>query len=548
MAKIHSAARRLSNHSFLVVKIDGSLTSRKRQWQSASSAMLFAEKFNRVKLNDGFFRPKVVAKETLEAVSSIDEAAACFEEANVGLYYRDCFVIDNSTTDKAAASTQRSQTLYLIFEKNEADTDRIPCPACRSLDVKGNSYPTLGVRSWECDNDFCPNRSLFNRGNRFAAPSIIRQNAIENAADQIPQQSISDWRLDFVRNRQRADALSMLIRHYTMSGETVIVDTDDSPREVTINKRLVRYAKIEANDDARRLARSFRDFACFRRFLTSKSTRPVGASFTRESLDKVEIICGDCRDLSYRLPESSFDGAVTSPPYYNAREYSQWANFYTYLHDMQVSAEAMFQVLKPGAFYLFNVFDYYDNDRTIAFSAMGKRRLTLSAHLSAVFEHVGFSFEGAVPWFKGHIEGKRNFNNGNRSPFYQRPHNTWEHILIFQKPGATLHPVSFPPFLSEKPVMKIVGGRNTLGHTAPFPVAIPDLLFSQLPEGSSVIDPFAGSMTSGLSALKFGLRSTMVERNPKYVRVGVERVRGFVESRIRESVKEQPLLFGDASV
>ena len=51
-------------------------------------------------------------------------------------------------------------------------------------------------------------------------------------------------------------------------------------------------------------------------------------------------------------------------------------------------------------------------------------------------EAAGFQVRGNIVWDKGDIEGKRGFNAGNFSPFYQAPFNCWEHVLVFRKPGT----------------------------------------------------------------------------------------------------------------
>jgi DNA modification methylase len=60
--------------------------------------------------------------------------------------------------------------------------------------------------------------------------------------------------------------------------------------------------------------------------------------------------------------------------------------------------------------------------------------------------------------------------------------------------------VKFPP------VIKINShGKNTLGHTAPFPEDIPEYAvkaFSFI--GETLLDPFAGSFTSAITAAKYG--------------------------------------------
>jgi DNA modification methylase len=71
----------------------------------------------------------------------------------------------------------------------------------------------------------------------------------------------------------------------------------------------------------------------------------------------------------------------------------------------------------------------------------------------------------------------------------------------------------------------MVRGRNTHGHTAPFPEEIPDLLAGHLARGNVILDPFAGSMTTGAVAIKRGLRGICVERDPEYYRLGIGKLR-----------------------
>jgi DNA modification methylase len=192
---------------------------------------------------------------------------------------------------------------------------------------------------------------------------------------------------------------------------------------------------------------------------------------------------------------------------------------------MYNAARQVFRVLKPGALYLFNIFDYFDNENTLALSAMGQKRMVLGAYIVNIFRRVGFQLDGNVVWYKGEIEGKRNFNQGNRSPYYQFPFNCWEHVFVFRKPGRPNVRKQFPSVLATKPVIKMVRGENVLGHSAPFPAAIPDLLLSQMKAGERVLDPFSGSMTTGRQALKRGLQTVSIELHEEYCELGLRLLR-----------------------
>jgi DNA modification methylase len=124
---------------------------------------------------------------------------------------------------------------------------------------------------------------------------------------------------------------------------------------------------------------------------------------------------------------------VTSPPYYNAREYSQWENLNLYLDNMRKIIKESYRILENHRVWVFNVGDIFDNDMLTTKSVWGKRRIPLGAHFIKIFEEEGFEFVDDIIWDKGEVESKRHMNNGNNYPLYQYPLNCYEHILIFHK-------------------------------------------------------------------------------------------------------------------
>ena len=55
-----------------------------------------------------------------------------------------------------------------IFHKHRNDNTPYPCPVCGCLKVNGNAYSEIGLKSWECKNLECFERSKSNRGKRFS--------------------------------------------------------------------------------------------------------------------------------------------------------------------------------------------------------------------------------------------------------------------------------------------------------------------------------------------------------------------------------------------
>lgn len=304
-------------------------------------------------------------------------------------------------------------------------------------------------------------------------------------------------------------------------------------------------------------------------------------SFLTKKDDGAKIIWGDCLNVLKGLPSESVGLMVTSPPYYNAREYSQWDNLQLYLDDMRAVIREAYRVLDNHRVFVFNVGDIFDNDNLTTKSTWGKRRIPLGAYFTKIFEEEGFTFVDDFIWDKGEVQSQRQKNGNNPYPFYQYPLNCYEHIFIFHKhrndPFRYPCPVCgylqvngnayseigvkswecknpkcfkrsnanrgkrfsvksmsmqrnhneesrIPQEMIAKwrrdiikipPVIKINSkGENTLGHTAPFPIEIPEFAVKMYSyPGDIVMDPFGGSFTSIIAATNAGRIGVGIELN-----------------------------------
>ncbi len=146
-----------------------------------------------------------------------------------------------------------------------------------------------------------------------------------------------------------------------------------------------------------------------------------------------KIIWGNCFNVLQSMKSESIHCMVTSPPYYNAREYSQWDNIEKYMNDMEKILIECYRVLDNHRVFVFNVGDIFDNDNMHTKSVWGKRRLPLGAYFINLFEKIGFTFVDDIIWDKGEVQSERHKNGDKPYPFYQYPMNCYEHLLIFHK-------------------------------------------------------------------------------------------------------------------
>ncbi|MDE1848696.1 MAG: site-specific DNA-methyltransferase [Nanoarchaeota archaeon] len=156
-------------------------------------------------------------------------------------------------------------------------------------------------------------------------------------------------------------------------------------------------------------------------------------NFMNNDNRRIKIYWGNVYDFLKDLPAESIHLMVTSPPYYNAREYSQWENLHEYLKDMKKIIEQCYRVLDNHHVFVFNIGDIFDNDNLTVKSVWGDRRLPLGSYLIKIFEDVGFTFVDDYIWDKGEVQSERHKNGSTPYPFYQYPMNAYEHILIFHK-------------------------------------------------------------------------------------------------------------------
>ena len=282
---------------------------------------------------------------------------------------------------------------------------------------------------------------------------------------------------------------------------------------------------------------------------------------------------------------------VTSPPYYNAREYSQWETVEDYMSDMKIIFTKAYQCLKNHKYIVVNVGDIVSQTGKAKWSV---RKLPLGAMFTMMLEEIGFEFIDDFIWDKGEPQSKRHLGNPPY-PFYQYPVNCYEHILIFAKHELEKEKIPCPDcnkiiivsnsqssigvqsweckniecstksksgrgkrfskrsimmndyqidenlidknFIKKwrrdivqiNPVIKINSkGKNTLGHTAPYPEDIPEMAIRYYTGvGDLVVDMFTGSGTSCLVAKKLHRNYIGFELNKEYCDIAEERLSTF---------------------
>jgi len=122
-------------------------------------------------------------------------------------------------------------------------------------------------------------------------------------------------------------------------------------------------------------------------------------------------------------------------------------------------------------------------------------------------------------------------NDGNFTPYYQRPANCYEHMFIFKKKGKKLYKNNLLNKMHSNihrfsPVIKIgKKGVNRYGHTAPFPLDVPNISIDYFTnEGDTVLDPFLGSGTAIISAILKDRIGIGIELSSEYAELSKQKL------------------------
>ena len=280
-------------------------------------------------------------------------------------------------------------------------------------------------------------------------------------------------------------------------------------------------------------------------------------SFTLNS-----VVEGDCLQLIPELPNDSIDILTTSPPYWGQRLSSGTGteedprNYLSFLEDVFVS---FLPKLKPQGICWINLGDAYNTpvnwrrddwhysslgpdkagfhkDNSAYTKPRAKRKayleketnwlsygnlLALPNRLVITLCDAGYVYRGEVIWKK-----KNPMPEGR----CRRPHRQHESIFLLARDDNHMFRVA-PPVGS---VWEFSNERiDGPAHFSRFPEELPRRCieaYGQLGSETVVLDPFSGSGTTGIAALKLGCSYIGFEIDPSQVSASNERLRTTTET------------------
>jgi DNA modification methylase len=227
-----------------------------------------------------------------------------------------------------------------------------------------------------------------------------------------------------------------------------------------------------------------------------------------------------------QIPDNSLHLMVTSPPYNVSKLYDGDLTLRAYLGMLHRVMKETYRVLVWGGRACINI------------ANVGRKPyIALSDHISAMMTRIGFAQRGEVIWSKGAGAGVSMAWGSFASARNPVLRDTHEYILIFSKGTfARKRPEGKDDTISKEQFMEWTKSVWTMqpesarkvGHPAPFPVELPYRLIQLCTFSNDIVlDPFMGSGSTALAAIKSRRHFVGYEIDRDYVKLAKERIVSF---------------------
>ena len=266
---------------------------------------------------------------------------------------------------------------------------------------------------------------------------------------------------------------------------------------------------------------------------SQKATKKKEPKSPKISMLSNTIRKGDSEELLKDMPNECVDLVFTSPPYYNAKpEYAEYLSYEDYLLKMQKIIHQCARVLNEGRFFVLNVSPVLLRR---ASRSEASKRIAVPFDFHRIFIEEGFEFIDDIFWVKpegaGWATGRGRRFAADRNPLQYKPVPVTEYVLVYRKKSDKLidwlireHPDREALLYSKiedgydvTNLWKITPAHNK-HHPAVFPIELAERVIKYYSiKNDVVLDPFAGTGTTGKAAVKLNRRFALLDQDAKYI-------------------------------
>ncbi len=261
-----------------------------------------------------------------------------------------------------------------------------------------------------------------------------------------------------------------------------------------------------------------------------------------------EILVGDAVDLLSGddvVADNSVALVVTSPPYFAGKQYEEDVSrghvpesYGEYLEGLEAVFEACAAKLEPGGRMAVNV------------ANLGRKPYrSLSADVIDILQRLGLLLRGEIIWLKGDRLGGSCAWGSFKSPANPVLRDVTERVVVASRgrfdravkrreraqhelpSEASLFSEDFTEFTTDLWTIQPESATR-VGHPAPFPIELPQRLIDLYTYvGDLVMDPFMGSGTTAIAAVRRERSYIGFDTEPAYVEAARQRVAAELDRR-----------------
>lgn len=348
-----------------------------------------------------------------------------------------------------------------------------------------------------------------------------------------------DILIDFLHNEKdtsvRRETVSSIGRLRSPKIKTILFKmlNDNDPKIVcqAIRGLLVFKSDSDVNKNLMRLSDHENEMVksiINKEFSSSKNI--ISAQKHSDSYDYLKnvVVNSDTLDAMKLMNDESIHLTFTSPPYYNARDYSIYPSYKNFLEFLAKVFKEVFRITKEGRFLVLNTSPIIIPRISRSHSS---KRYPIPFDVHPYLIDMGWEFIDDIVWLKPESTVKNRIGGfmQHRKPLAYKPNSVTEYLMVYRKSTEKLLDWNIKQYdwktISESKVGDGYENNNVWkidpcsnkNHTAVFPAELCKRVIQYYSYKRDLIfDPFAGSGTVGRTAKTLDRYFLLTEKDIKY--------------------------------
>jgi len=240
------------------------------------------------------------------------------------------------------------------------------------------------------------------------------------------------------------------------------------------------------------------------------------------------VVKADVLDVLRNINDESLHLTFTSPPYYNARDYSIYQSYQEYLDFLEKVFKEVHRITKEGRYFILNTSPIIIPRISRAHSS---KRYPIPFDIHPLLIKMGWEFIDDIIWVKpeASVKDRNSSFRQHRKPLAYKPNSLTEMIMVYRKKSDKLLDWNIKQYdwdiIKKSKINNDFEKTNVWNidptfdkiHSAVFPIELCNRIIKYYSMvGDLVFDPFAGSGTLAKSAIQLERNFFLTEKDSKY--------------------------------